>query len=127
MQDAACCSGPIWMRCPSRRRTPCPIARSSRGKCMPAAMTGTSRSASRRRDPLSEVVVSVTEVHAGRAFNVIPDRTQLRGTVRTFGGHFFEDAPRLVDETAGGVAAAFGAEASVVYRRLSAPLSNNEE
>ncbi len=82
---------------------------------------------SRRRDPLCEAVVSVTEVHAGRAFNVIPDRAQLRGTVRTFGGHFFEDAPRLVAETAGGVAAAFGAEASVAYRRLSAPLINNEE
>ncbi len=45
---------------------------------------------SRRRDPLAEAVVSVTEVHAGRAFNVIPDRAQLRGTVRTFGGHFFD-------------------------------------
>src|SRR5437870_7570792 len=82
---------------------------------------------SRRRDPLSEAVVSVTEVHAGRAFNVIPDRADLRGTVRTFGGHFFEDAPRLVEETAQGVASAFGAHANVNYRRLSAPLINNEE
>jgi len=82
---------------------------------------------SRRRDPLSEAVVSVTEVHAGRAFNVIPDRAHLRGTVRTFGGSFFADAPRLVQETTQGVAAAFGARATVNYRRLSAPLINNEE
>ena len=82
---------------------------------------------SRRRDPLSEAVVSVTEVHAGRAFNVIPDRADLCGTVRTFGGSFFEDAPRLVEETAQGVAAAFGARATLNYRRLSAPLINNEE
>ena len=82
---------------------------------------------SRRRDPLSEAVVSVTTVHAGRAFNVIPDRADLCGTVRTFGGSFFEDAPRLVEETACGVAAAFGARATVNYRRLSAPLINNEE
>ena len=82
---------------------------------------------SRRRDPLAEAVVSVTEIHAGRAFNVIPDRANLRGTVRTFGGHFFEDAPRLVEETAQGVAAAFGARATVNYRRLSAPVINNEE
>ena len=82
---------------------------------------------SRRRDPLSEAVVSVTEVHAGRAFNVIPDRADLRGTVRTFGGHFFEDAPRLVEDTAQGVASAFGAHVNVNYRRLSAPLINNEE
>jgi len=82
---------------------------------------------SRRRDPLSEAVVSVTEVHAGQAFNVIPDRAQLRGTVRTFGGSFFDDAPQLVKETAQGVAAAFGAQATVQYRRLSAPLINNEK
>ncbi|HUC40564.1 MAG TPA: amidohydrolase [Gemmatimonadales bacterium] len=82
---------------------------------------------SRRRDPLSEAVVSVTEVHAGRAFNVIPDRAHLRGTVRTFGGSFFEAAPQLVEQTAAGVAAAFGAQASVNYHRLSAPLFNNEE
>ena len=82
---------------------------------------------SRRRDPLSEAVVSVTEVHAGRAFNVIPDRAELRGTVRTFGGAFWEDAPRLVEETSRGVAAALGAQAKVQYRRLSAPLINNEE
>jgi len=47
--------------------------------------------------------------------------------VRTFGGHFFEDAPRLVEETAQGIASAFGARANVNYRRLSAPLINNEE
>ncbi len=82
---------------------------------------------SRRRDPFTEAVVSVTEVHAGRAFNVIPDRAQLRGTVRTFGGNFFEDAPQLVQETAQGVAAAFGAQATVQYRRLSAPLINDEK
>ena len=81
---------------------------------------------SRRRDPLAEAVVSVTEVHAGRAFNVIPDRAELRGTVRTFGGHFFADAPRLIEETTQGVASAFGAQATVQYRRLSAPLINNE-
>lgn len=82
---------------------------------------------SRRRNPLSEAVVSVTRVHAGSAFNVIPDRAELLGTVRTFGGGFWEDAPRLVQETAQGIAAALGAQAKVQYRRLSAPLINNEE
>jgi amidohydrolase len=76
---------------------------------------------------LDNVVVSVTEVHAGRAFNVIPARADLRGTVRTFGGRFWEDAPRLVEETAQGIAAAFGAQANVSYRRLSAPLVNDEK
>lgn len=81
---------------------------------------------SRRRDPLEEGVVSVTQVNAGHAFNVIPGRADLRGTVRTFGGAFWEQAPGLVEQVAHGVAAAFGATAEVRYRRLSAPLVNDE-
>ena len=90
-------------------------------------ITGLQTLVSRRRDPMDEVVVSVTEVHAGRAFNVIPARADLRGTVRTFGGKFWEAAPRLVEETAQGIAVAFGAQANVNYRRLSAPLVNDEK
>ncbi len=80
---------------------------------------------SRRRNPFEEGVVSVTQVSAGHAFNVTPGRAELRGTVRTFGGRFWEEAPRLVEETARGLAAAFGAEAEVRYRRLSGPLVND--
>ena len=89
-------------------------------------VTGLQSLVSRRRNPLEEGVISVTEVHAGRAFNVIPARADLRGTVRTFGGKFWEDAPRLVEDTAQGIAAAFGARAEVRYNRLSAPLINDE-
>jgi amidohydrolase len=46
--------------------------------------------------------------------------------VRTFGGRFWEQAPQLVEETAQGIATAFGARAEVRYRRLSAPLVNDE-
>jgi amidohydrolase len=81
---------------------------------------------SRRRDPLEEGVVSVTQVNAGHAFNVIPGRAELRGTVRTFGGKFWEAAPALVEQTAQGVAAAFGATAEIRFRRLTFPLVNDE-
>jgi amidohydrolase len=89
-------------------------------------VTGLQSLVSRRRNPFEEAVVSVTQVHAGHAFNVIPGRADLRGTVRTFGGKFWEDAPRLVEETAQGIASAFGARAEVRYRRLSEPLVNDE-
>jgi amidohydrolase len=78
------------------------------------------------RDPFEEGVVSVTQVSAGHAFNVIPARAELRGTVRTFGGRFYEEAPRLVEETARHIAAAFAATADVTFRRLSGPLVNDE-
>ena len=82
---------------------------------------------SRRRNPFEEGVVSVTQMHAGHAFNVIPGRADLRGTVRTFGGKFYDEAPQLVEETARGIARAFGADAEVRYRRLSKPLVNDEK
>lgn len=80
---------------------------------------------SRRRNPLEEGVVSVTQVNAGHAFNVIPGHAELRGTVRTFGGKFYEEAPQLIEETARGIAAAFGATAEVRYRRLAKPTVND--
>ncbi|HKC47902.1 MAG TPA: M20 family metallopeptidase [Gemmatimonadales bacterium] len=80
---------------------------------------------SRRRDPFEEGVVSVTQVSAGHAFNVIPATAMLRGTVRTFGGKFYDDAPRLVEETARGIARALGADAGVAFRRLTGPLVND--
>ncbi|HET9886941.1 MAG TPA: amidohydrolase [bacterium] len=39
---------------------------------------------SRGVSPLESAVVSVTKFHAGSAFNVIPERAELSGTVRTF-------------------------------------------
>src|SRR6184192_426647 len=81
---------------------------------------------SRRRNPFEEGVVSVTQMRAGHAFNVIPGRADLRGTVRTFGGTFYDEAPQLVEETARGIARAFGGDAEVRYRRLSKPLVNDE-
>src|SRR5205823_1181932 len=59
-------------------------------------VTGLQSLVSRRRNPFEEGVVSVTQLNAGHAFNVIPGRAELRGTVRTFGGQF------LARTTAGG-------------------------
>jgi amidohydrolase len=80
---------------------------------------------SRRRDPFEEGVVSVTQVSAGHAFNVIPPQATLRGTVRTFGGKFYDDAPRLLEDTARGIARALGADATIEFRRLTGPLVND--
>jgi amidohydrolase len=88
-------------------------------------VTGLQSLVARRRNPLEEGVVSITQVNAGHAFNVIPGRADLRGTVRTFGGRFWDDAPALVEETSQGIAGAFGARAEVRYRRLSGPLVND--
>ena len=88
-------------------------------------VTGLQSLVSRRRDPFEEGVVSVTQVSAGHAFNVIPTEAMLRGTVRTFGGSFYERAPKLVEDTARGLAVAFGGKADIRFRRLTGPLVND--
>ena len=80
---------------------------------------------SRRRDPFEEGVVSVTHVRAGEAYNVIPDRAFMRGTVRSYGGRFYEEAPGLVERTARGICETFGATCELEYRRLSGPVLND--
>jgi amidohydrolase len=39
---------------------------------------------SRHKSPIDTAVLSVTQIHAGDAYNVIPDQAVIRGTVRTF-------------------------------------------
>lgn len=41
---------------------------------------------SRRISPMEPAVISVTSIHAGTTWNVIPDTAKLEGTVRTFSG-----------------------------------------
>ena len=89
-------------------------------------VTGLQSLVSRRRNPFEEGVVSVTQLAAGHAFNVIPGRAELRGTVRTFGGTFYDEAPRLLEETVRGISGAFGGSAEVRYRRLCKPTVNDE-
>src|SRR5256712_583264 len=88
--------------------------------------TGLQGFVSRRPNPFEEGVVSVTQLAAGHAFNVIPGRAELRGTVRTFGGTFYDEAPRLLEETVRGISGAFGGSAEVRYRRLCKPTVNDE-
>ncbi len=73
---------------------------------------------SRSADPVSQVVVSVTNFQAGSgAFNVIPQTASLTGTVRTLDDRMRRMAERRMTEIAEGIAAAHGATAEVAYRR----------
>jgi amidohydrolase len=71
--------------------------------------------ASRTADPLDSVVVSVCDVKAGDAYNVIPQTAVLRGTVRTLQKETRAMAERRIREISAGIAAAAGATARVDY------------
>lgn len=74
--------------------------------------------ASRNVHPRSGAVVSVTALHAGAAFNVIPDQVELRGTIRTLEESTRDLVERRFREICGQICGAFGVEAAVDYRRL---------
>ncbi len=71
----------------------------------------------RETDPLEALVVSVTCFNAGDAYNVIPRTAELVGTVRCFRPDLRERAEERLRVVARNVAAAFGVEADIAYRR----------
>jgi hippurate hydrolase len=80
---------------------------------------------SREKNPLDTAVLSITQIHAGSATNVIPDEAVLIGTVRTFTTEVLDLVERRMDEIARGVAAAFNASVDFSFKRNYPPLVNH--
>ena len=83
--------------------------------------------ASRNRDPLAGLVVSVTRFHAGTADNIIPESAELAGTVRSFDERLRADVEARMEQIAHGVCSAHGAECSFHYERGYRPVVNDPE
>ncbi|MEX5745425.1 M20 aminoacylase family protein [Massilia sp. X63] len=80
---------------------------------------------SREKNPLESAVLSITQIHAGSATNVIPDTAELVGTVRTFSTAVLDLIQRRMEEIASGVAAAFNASVDFNFKRNYPPLINH--
>jgi hippurate hydrolase len=80
---------------------------------------------SRERNPLETAVLSITQIHAGSATNVIPDEAVLVGTVRTFTTGVLDLIERRMNEVADGIAAAFNAAIDFSFKRNYPPLINH--
>jgi amidohydrolase len=72
---------------------------------------------SRNVDPVEAAVVSVTQMQAGHAHNVIADRCTIRGAARWFSGHVGDLVERRIVEISTAVAGGFGCEAQIRYER----------
>jgi len=82
---------------------------------------------SRNADPVAQGVISVTSVEtSSKAYNVIPDRVDMRGTVRTHSPELRDLIERRIPEVAQGIAATFGGTAEVIYDR-GVPVTVNDE
>lgn len=79
---------------------------------------------SRRVDPLQAAVLSVTQFHAGHAFNVIPAEAELAGTVRAFSPELFSRIREAIERIGQGVASAYGLSLDVEWDEGYPPTIN---
>ncbi len=68
---------------------------------------------SRRTDPLDSVVLSITRMQASDASNIIPDKVELAGTLRTLADRTRHEAIAHIRQIVDGLAAAWGADAEL--------------
>jgi amidohydrolase len=93
--------------------------------CLAHVVTALQTIASRSVDPFQQVVVSVTQLRAGTAFNIIPETAWMNGTIRVFDPALWARIPGLFERIVHGVAQAHGCQASVLYERGNQPTVND--
>ena len=72
---------------------------------------------SRSIDPMESVVLSITQIHAGETYNIIPEEIMLKGTVRSFKTEIQDIAEASIGRITDGITNAFGMENEVTYTR----------
>jgi amidohydrolase len=82
---------------------------------------------SRTVAPLDSAVVSIGTIKGGYRYNVVADKVDMEGTVRTLAPATQERLPDLIERTARGYARALGGDASVEYVRGYPPTVNAPE
>jgi hippurate hydrolase len=82
---------------------------------------------SRNVDPLQSAVLSITQIHAGSAYNVIPGEAKLCGTVRAFSDEVRALIRERMRAICAGIAGAFQVEISADIRDTFSVLVNQEE
>ena len=75
--------------------------------------------------PCESAVVSVTQIHGGEAWNVIPDDAVLRGTIRSFKPEIQQLVERGIERLSSGIADAFGARITVDFDSRYPPTVNS--
>ncbi|MDQ4127754.1 MAG: M20 family metallopeptidase [Actinomycetota bacterium] len=80
---------------------------------------------SREVDPVEPAVLTVGEIGAGTAFNIIPEKARIGGTVRTLNADLRKRMPERIEEVARGVARGMRGDARLDYR-FSYPVTLND-
>lgn len=80
---------------------------------------------SRNVPPLESAVVSVTSIHGGTAFNIIPSEVEIQGTIRTYLPQVRELVVQRVREIAEGLAASLGCASEVEITKITPAVIND--
>ncbi len=82
---------------------------------------------SRNISATDAAVVSVTKIASGDAYNVVPQTAVMAGTARAFKPEVMDRIEQRMRQVIEGVAAGFGATATLDFRKIFAPLVNQAE
>ena len=80
---------------------------------------------SRTISPFDTAVVSVTQIHGGDAYNIVPEDVQIRGNCRAYRTEVMDRIEAAIRRVAEHTAAAHGATARLDFRRGYPPLINH--
>ncbi len=81
---------------------------------------------SRNVPPSIPIVLSVTQIHSGAAYNIIPEDAMLAGTIRYFDDPTSELVSQRMRELCAGYAIAYGAEIEIDIRNVFDVLRNDD-
>jgi amidohydrolase len=81
----------------------------------------------RNVNPLDSAVVTVGELHAGTALNVIADTARMNGTVRYFNPNFEGYFEQRLEQIIAGICQSHGASYDLEYWRLYPPVINDSK
>ncbi|MFM1653845.1 amidohydrolase [Brevibacillus sp. B_LB10_24] len=81
---------------------------------------------SRNTDPLENLVLSVTKIMGGSAFNVIPGSVELAGTVRSFNPEVRKHVPGMMERVVKGITEAHGGTYEFSYKHGHDPVINDQ-
>jgi hippurate hydrolase len=82
---------------------------------------------SRNVAPLDTCVLSVTQLHSGSAYNIVPDTATLAGTIRYFKDDVIKLAETRMRELCAGFAVAYGVEIHIDLRNIFDVLVNDAD
>lgn len=80
----------------------------------------------RNTDPLDAIVVSATQVHGGDAYNVLPNKVTIRGTLRAFSPTARAAAEPALRRVVEGICLSTGAQCRISYFQQYPTLINSE-